>query len=163
MNLDNYDLEDLIKTAYRSELDSEKTYTKIADSVENGLLKDKLMFLAEEEKKHQNFIKKIYNLRFPEKKLTPAEKQVIPFPKIEFTDEDIPLSKILKQAMDAENFAQSFYQKLSKRFDDNDIKNMLQYFADMEKGHFKILENEKESMEKFEQADVYWHMVHAGP
>ncbi len=163
MNLNNYNLEDLIKTVYRSEVDSEKTYTKIADSVENGLLKDKLLFLAEEEKKHQNFIEKIYNLRFPEKKLTPAEKQVISFPEIKFSDEDIPLSKILKQAMDAENFAQNFYQKLSERFDDKEIKNMLQYFADMEKGHFKILENEKESMEKFEQADVYWHMVHAGP
>lgn len=163
MNLDDFDLEDLLKTAYRSELDSEKTYSNIADNVENGLLKDKLMFLAQEEKKHQNFIKKIHKIRFPDKTLTPSKETVIPFPKIEFSDEDIALSKILKQAMDAENFAQNFYQNLSEKFDDKEIKNMLQYFADMEKGHFKILENEKESMEKFEQADVYWHMVHAGP
>jgi rubrerythrin len=163
MNLDDFDLEDLIKTAYRSELDSEKTYSNIADNVENDLLKDKLMFLAKEEKNHQNFIKKIYNLRFPDKTLKPSKETVIPFPKIEFSDEDIPLSKILKQAMDAEKSAQKFYQKLSEKFDDKETKNMLQYFADMEKGHYKLLENEKESMKKFEQADVYWHMVHAGP
>jgi len=33
----------------------------------------------------------------------------------------------------------------------------------MEIGHYKILETEKVSMERFEEGDVYWPMVHAGP
>jgi hypothetical protein len=33
----------------------------------------------------------------------------------------------------------------------------------MELGHYKLLEVEKESMERFEEADVYWPMMHIGP
>ena len=34
------------------------------------------------------------------------------------------------------------------------LNNTLKYFSDMELGHYKLLEVEKESMERFEQADV---------
>jgi len=52
----------------------------------------------------------------------------------------------------------------SSRFEEGSkISNTLLYFADMEMGHYKLLENEKESIERFEEADVYWPMVHVGP
>ncbi len=41
-------------------------------------------------------------------------------------------------------------------------KNTLEYFANMELGHFKILEIEKENVEKFEEYDDYWPMMHVG-
>jgi rubrerythrin len=66
--------------------------------------------------------------------------------------------------MQAEQAAHDFYQSLSKQFTkDKRICNTLSYFADMELQHYKILEIEKESMDRFEEADVYWPMVHAGP
>jgi rubrerythrin len=67
--------------------------------------------------------------------------------------------------MHAEQAAHEFYQALSTQFTKNDatIRNTLSYFADMELQHYKILEIEKESMDRFEEADVYWPMVHAGP
>ena len=79
-------------------------------------------------------------------------------------DENIPISNILKQAMNAEKKSQEFYQSLALRYTENQqIRHTFTYFADMELGHYKILENEKASMERFEAADVYWPMVHAGP
>lgn len=74
------------------------------------------------------------------------------------------MSRLLAMAMQGEQSASDFYQSLAERFEKGSkIHNTLIYFADMEKGHYRILETEKESMERFEEADVYWPMVHAGP
>jgi len=87
----------------------------------------------------------------------------VPLPEIKVT-EDSPLSKLLKEAMNAELSASEFYTKLADRFEEGTkLNSTLVYFSDMEKGHYKILEMEKESMERFEEGDVYWPMVHAGP
>jgi rubrerythrin len=84
-------------------------------------------------------------------------------PKIDL-DEELPVSKLLTMAMNAEEKAEDFYKSLAGRFEEGSkIHNTLLYFADMEKGHYKILEMEKESMERFEESDVYWPMVHVGP
>jgi rubrerythrin len=71
---------------------------------------------------------------------------------------------LLKEAMNAEKVASDFYKSLAGRFEEGcKLYNTLMYFSDMEIGHYKILEMEKESMERFEEGDVYWPMVHAGP
>ena len=53
MNLEKYDLEDLLLAAIKSEVESSTLYLKIAKKTENGLLQDKLEFLAKEEDKHR--------------------------------------------------------------------------------------------------------------
>ena len=84
-------------------------------------------------------------------------------PEVEF-NEKTPLSQLLSQAMKAEESASQFYVSLSNKFEkDSKIHNTLLYFSKMEIGHYKILEIEKESMESFEEGDVYWPMVHVGP
>ena len=66
--------------------------------------------------------------------------------------------------MNAELAASEFYKNLAGRFEQGTkLNSTLLYFSDMETGHYKILEMEKESMERFEEGDVYWPMVHAGP
>lgn len=40
---------------------------------------------------------------------------------------------------------------------------MLIYIAEMEKGHYKLLEIEKENAEKFEAYNIEWPMMHIGP
>jgi len=87
----------------------------------------------------------------------------VPLPEVTY-DEETPMSSLLAQAMNAEQIASEFYKSCSELFEDGSkIHNTLIYFSDMEMGHFKILEAEKESMERFEDADVYWPMVHVGP
>jgi len=163
MNLNHYDIEELLLTAIKSEVESKDLYKKLAKKTKNGLLEDKLNFLANEEEKHRSFIEEIYLNHFPDKKIILPKKTAVPLPKIEYS-EATPLSIVLKKAMDAEIAASNFYKSLSGRFEEGSkIQNTLKYFADMEIGHFKILETEKESMERFEEGDVYWPMVHAGP
>lgn len=163
MNLNQFTLEELLLAAIKSEIASNKLYTKIAEKTKNGLLEDKLLFLAKEEGKHQRYIEDVYTNHYPDKKLKIPDKTPVPLPKIEI-NEDMPTSELLKMAMNAEDDAKEFYTHLASRFENGSkIHNTLLYFADMEQGHYKILEMEKESMERFEEADEYWPMMHVGP
>jgi rubrerythrin len=164
MNLGNFELEELLLAAMKSEIDSKNVYYKLSKKTKNWLLKDKLEFLAKEEEKHWQFIEDIYLNHFPEKKIKIPKETPVPLPELIIPDEDTPVSKILRDAMEAEQVASEFYKALAQRFpDDTKLNNTLLYFADMELGHYKILEVEKDSMERFEEDDVYWPMVHAGP
>jgi rubrerythrin len=163
MELNHYEIEKLLLTAMKSEIESKELYLKLAKKTQNGLLKDKLRFLADEEEKHRLFIEEIYKNHFPKNTIQIPNKSPVPMPQIIF-DENTALSKILKQAMQAEQAASDFYKSLANRFEnESKIHKTLQYFADMEIGHLKILENEKNSMERYEEDDVYWPMIHAGP
>lgn len=164
MDLRKYRLEDLLLAAMKSEIESNDVYTKMAEQVKNGLLKDKLKFLASEEQKHKTFIEHLFKAKFPKKKILIPKTTPVPLPPLVIPDEDTSISTLLKSAMQAEKSAYEFYQELSKQFTkDEKIRNTLSYFADMELQHYKILEIEKESMDRFEEADVYWDMVHVGP
>jgi len=164
MDLKKYTLEDLLLAAMKSEIESHGVYTTIAEKIKNGLIKDKLKFLAKEEEKHRAFVEQVYKAKFPKEKLTIPKTTPVPLPTLIIPDEDTPLGTVLKSAMQAEQSAHDFYQSLSKQFTkDEKIRHTLSYFADMELQHYKILEIEKESMDRFEEADVYWPMVHAGP
>jgi rubrerythrin len=163
MDLNSFDLEDLLLAAIKSEVDSNKLYSKMAKKTKNGLLEDKLNFLANEEEQHRLYIEDIYRNHFTENEIILPKETPVPLPEVEFS-EDTPLSKILKDAMKAEQSASDFYKLLAGRFEEGSkIHNTLLYFSNMEIGHYKILEMEKESMEHFEEGDVYWPMVHVGP
>ncbi len=164
MNKKQYSLKEWILTAIKSEIDSKAVYTTFEKKVKNGLMKDKFHFLATEEMKHQKYLETVFKKTFPKDKLLVPKKTPVPLPEINISkDEDTPLSLLLSQAMIAEKAAQEFYRNFSKQFNDRTISHMLEYFADMELGHYRILQTEKESMERFEEADIYWPMIHAGP
>lgn len=164
MDLSKYTLEDILLAAMKSEMESNSIYSTLAHKVKNGLLKDKLLFLAKEEQKHKEFIERLYAAKFPKKKLHIPATTPVPLPSFVIPDEDTPLGTLLQNAMNAEQAAYDFYKSLSTRFiNEEKIHNILFYFADMELQHYKILEIEKENMDRFEEADVYWDMVHVGP
>jgi rubrerythrin len=163
MDLHNFKLDELLLAAIKSEEESKQFYKKLTKKTKNGLLKDKLEFLAKEEEKHRQFVEDVYMNHFPDQDIKIPASSPVPLPVVELK-EDMPLSKLLYEAMKAELAASDFYISLAKKFEEGTkLHNTLLYFADMEKGHYRILETEKESMERFEEADVYWPMVHAGP
>jgi rubrerythrin len=163
MDLSGFDLEELLLAAIKSEIESNKLYLKMSKKTKNGLLEDKLKFLANEEEKHRIFVEDIYKNHYPENKIVLPRDSPVPLPEVNIS-KDLPLSILLKEAMNAEQSASDFYRSLAGRFEEGTkLNNTLLYFSDMEKGHYKLLETEKESMERFEEGDVYWPMVHVGP
>jgi rubrerythrin len=162
MDLKKYKLEDLILTALKAETDSKDIYTKLADRVENFLLKDRLSFLANEELKHYQFFERLYKQDYPDKNIILPEKSPVPLPEISITD-NIPISDILQSAMHAEKSAHDFYLGIAEQYHRKpEIEKMLIYIAKMEMGHYRLIEIEKENAEKFEGYNMDFPLMHIG-
>jgi rubrerythrin len=155
-------MEDLLLAAIKSEVDSEATYIKLANKVKNGFLSDKLMFIAKEENKHNEFLISVYKMNMQKEPILP-DASPVPLPEVNVSSNMIPPSDIIFQAMKAEEAASEFYRAISERFEDEETKKMLIYLADMEIGHYKLLELEKEQLDREEEYEIEWEMMHIGP
>ncbi|MCK5024839.1 MAG: ferritin family protein [Thermoplasmata archaeon] len=164
MDLSKYTLEELFVTAIKAEIDSREAYSILAGITKNAFLKDRLRFLADEEDKHQTFLEVKFKKHLPNIELTLPEYSPVPLPGIDVSDETVPISQILQQAMDAELAAYDFYVEFAKFVHDkHDLVLTLGYFAKMEQGHYELLKIEKASAEEFEEFDEYHPLMHAGP
>lgn len=164
MDLTEFELEDVILTAMRSEVDSREVYEKLADRVKNFMLKDRFLFLASEEVKHYRFLENLYGREFPGKDIVLPAEAPVPLPSVLVYDEAMPISEVIASAMKAELAARDFYTDMADLYTDREeIRKMLLYIAKMELGHYKLLEHEKETAEEFETFEVEWPMVHEGP
>ena len=161
MDLNIYSLENLLLAAIKSEVESEKVYVNLSNKFKNAFLKDKLKFLAGEEAKHRIFVESVYKKTFKDKAIILPEKISVPLPEIKT---DGPVSEVFLSAMQAEKATYDFYNSLSEKFaDDTSIKQTVIYLATMEMGHYKLLELEKETIDKYEDYDTSWPMIHIGP
>jgi rubrerythrin len=156
-------MNDMLLAAIRSEINANEVYSKLAEGVKNAFLKDKLRFLAGEEKKHEEKLESIYEENFPGKEVIIPEETPVPLPDIILPSEEVPLSQVLESAMGAEMAANEFYTSLSDFFEDPNTKATLTYLAAMEMGHYKLLAIEKEYTQTFEDFDEYYPMMHTGP
>ncbi|MEO0255623.1 MAG: ferritin family protein [candidate division WOR-3 bacterium] len=164
MDLSQYNLEELLSIAIKSEIEAKEIYESLSQKVKNAFLKDKLKFLAQEEQKHKETFESIYRNRFPGKRLILPEKSPVPLPQIKIESERIKISEIFEMAMQAEKNAYDFYISLATYFkEEPETAIMINYIASMELGHYKIFEIEKENALKFEDYDVENPLMHLGP
>jgi len=164
MDLSKFDLADLLLAAVKSEKDSQVIYSRLAQLVKNAFLQERMDFLAQEENKHQQALENIFRQRFPDREIVIPDQPVVPLPEIRFEDEMVPLSKIIAQAMKAEQAAHDFYLQLADRFgSDVEKKNLLLYFSMMEMGHYKLLDLEKSNLERLEEFSQEQELIHLGP
>jgi rubrerythrin len=162
MDISSYSLEDLLLAAIKSEVDAKAIYDQLADKVDNAFLSDKLRFIAGEEKKHKEFLESVYKMNI-QKEPTLPEISPVPLPEINIGSSMTPPSEVIFQSMKAEEAASDFYRSLSERFEDDDTKKMLIYLSEMEIGHFKLLELEKVKLDREEEYEIQWDMMHVGP
>lgn len=163
MDLAQFSKEELFISAIKSEVESCEIYSRLSESVKNAFLKDRLTFLASEEGKHRAFLEGAFKREFPGKELILPEKTPLPLPEIRIPDEMVPLSEVLESAMNAELASQEFYNSFAAQFpDDTDMRKTLELFATMEMGHYRLLEMERDNMQRFESYDAYWPMMHTG-
>lgn len=162
-DLKKYDMEDLLLTAMKAEVDAQGVYRKLAEGVKNAMLRDRLNFLAGEEEKHRLYFEAQFRKDFPGKKICLPEKGVVPLPEVKLEGEDTHLSDVFRQAMAAELAAYDFYRGIAGLYADEATRNMIFYVASMEMGHYRLLEIERENAERFEVFEVSWPDVHVGP
>ena len=153
------DIKTLLGQAIRSEIDAAVFYNSVADAVRNLLLKERMRFLAQEEKKHEAFLRRIYEHRFPGEEIIVPETTPVPSPSFE-PSENTQFSQLFSEAMEAEKAAHDFYMQLASRFS-GEHAQILKYLAMMEMGHYQILETEREmalNVESYENYDPGIHM-----
>ncbi len=156
------DLKELLKIAIKSEIDAAENYHKIAEMTNIFLLKDKFRYLENEEKGHRKLLEKIYRMKYPDEDIVITDEIEMPFPEFSVSD-DMQLSEIIKNAMEAEKWAADFYKDMEKKMDGDDEKAMARYLAAMEESHYYLLKSELEIAYNFEFYDEVHEMMHAGP
>ncbi len=165
----NMDLKEVLEYGIKSEIEAWKVYDHIASLDMPYVMKKKIEFVKEEEKAHEKTLRNIFEDIFPSQEpqipeeLVSGLKTEADFTADIETDEDKPLTELLKQAMKAEKNAQEYHQSLVERFDDNSKAQIAKYLSNMEKTHYSIIENEFEAVREFENFDEFNKLMHAGP
>jgi rubrerythrin len=141
MNIARTPVTQLLEMAIRAELDSEKTYSGLAERVKNPLLKEKFQVLAFEEGKHNVILRNLFAALYPNKQAEIPEKiDAALLPSVKVTPET-SLAEILYQAMSAEKAAQNFYAGLARRVTASK-KKILDYLSKVERSHYQMLYSE---------------------
>ena len=78
LDISSASLDRVISMAIRSEIDAAAIYEKLITMVNNFVLREKLAFLAEEEKNHQKVLESLFEKMFPGKEPDPDEKGACP-------------------------------------------------------------------------------------
>ncbi|MEA3559798.1 MAG: ferritin family protein [Candidatus Thermoplasmatota archaeon] len=159
MDITDFNLEDLLLAAIKSEMESKAVYEYLANKVPGAFLSDKLRFIAQEEQKHREFLEGVFKMYIQKPVGELPLESPVPLPEISIDQPFIQASDVMFQAMKAEEAASDFYRSLSERFDkDEKTKETLIYLAQMELGHYRLLEVEKEHLENTEDYEIQWEM-----
>jgi len=149
INISTAPVKKLLGLAIRSEIDSNKIYSDLANRVTNPLLREKLHLLAFEENKHKIALETLHKSLFKEDEISIPEKtDESLLPSIHYTPSS-SLVDFLYQAMEAEKSAENFYLNLSRRVE-KDQRKILEYLSHVEHSHYMMLKSEYTLAQDFE-------------
>jgi len=134
-------LEEILAIGIRAELEAVEAYSKLAEQIKEPLLQDRFYALAKDEDRHRVILEGLFKENFPGKPMSIPEKSGVPkiHPIISLEN---TVTEILKLAMDAEKLAEDYYKNLAEQFEDNEKKDLLNYLANIEGGHYYFLKLE---------------------
>ncbi len=166
MNIDGMSYRELLIAAAKAEVNSREVYEYLSENTKTFVVSDRFRFLADEEQKHEEFIRTLYQKIFDGSDMNLDEETPLPIPFIKY-DEQSDESEIIEQAMEAEIAARDFYLKIAKKAEDeryeDEVVQTMKYLAGMEQNHYYILESELERIKEFETFDEYFPQMHMGP
>ncbi|MDH7512394.1 MAG: ferritin family protein [Clostridiales bacterium] len=139
----------LLGYAVRAEIDSNRSYARLASRAKNPLLREKFLVLAFEEKKHKEVLTKLFESLYQGEKIEvpdAVDEKLLPVVHLRPSSS---LADILYQAMEAERSAQDFYLRLAKRVRPPKRK-ILEYLSKVEKSHYFMLRSEYAMAQQFE-------------
>ena len=166
VDVSSLSVEKALSMAFKSEVDAAEAYHKLGSMVKNFILRDKLTFLADEENKHQKLLREVYKKVAGGREPPESEKSLAPRLTLALQEKST-VTDLLEYAMDAEKISEEFYDALSQNVEERGLKEILQYLASMEHGHYFLLKGEYELCLKdeayYDREDFQYDMVHIGP
>jgi rubrerythrin len=139
----NKSLEAILEKAIRNEEGAFRFYMDLYNTVEDKVAKNTLVFLADEEKKHRDYLIKYRDGVYPEKTMTVSEETTAKIK--EFTGKhDIKKNSQPKDiylvAADRELNAYNFYKKLADIHPSGEVRELLLRIAQEELKHKEKME-----------------------
>lgn len=159
---------EILGIAIQSEIESARYYQSIRAAVRSRLLKDKMSFLASEERKHRRILTEYYYQKFPNMPLSRPAKSPIPKPDI-FGRGKTTVSGAFEAAMRSEKKAEDFYRVMATNMNDAQGTLLLKYLAKVENSHYQLLYNDLELIRqagKLKQLTILYQSdenIHIGP
>ena len=166
VDVSSLSVEKALSMAVQSEAEAVEVYQKLHVMVKNFVLKDKLRFLAEEERRHRMLLTELYKKLTGSTEPPKTDRSIMPRLAIALK-ENQTVPDLIELAMEAEKLSEEFYDNLSQNVEERGLQEILQYLASMEHGHYFLLKGEYELCIKdeayFEREDFQYDMVHIGP
>jgi rubrerythrin len=139
---------EVLEIAIKAEIDAAAMYRKMIDMVANKDLKNRLLYLENEEKGHRALFEREYKKKFPDVELDLPKKSAVPSVE-EALHKEMSLKELFEIAMQAERLSEDFYKELAEISDDLQATATYQYLARVEHGHYDLLKNELEFLKQF--------------
>ncbi len=153
------DVKEILITAMNLEKKGEEFYSRAVMDVEDPVAKNTLLFLAEEEKRHREFINGIYKSLGKEEELKKMKDQFTGssvFPdyskfvsRVKTTEKD---AGILREAREIEIRSEEFYREKQKEVTGEIEREILEMLAKEERKHLKWIEY----LQEFVEEHGYW-------
>ncbi len=158
---------EVLALGIKSEANASDIYRLMAEKVQNSLVKEKLLKLADEEKRHQEILTQLY------RKITGGEEPVLQRKGIsevkDFLEGEYSHEAALELAIRSEEEAEKFYTEAAKKSEDPNGRFMFEYLANFERGHKILLQNELNALRNnphwFDEEGNLWDdgTIHIGP
>ena len=139
---------EVLEIAIKAEVDAAAMYRKMAKMVKNKDLKNRLLYLENEENGHQALFERMYKKQFPDVELDLPKVSAVPSVE-DALHKEMGLKKLFEIAMEAELLSEKFYNELAEISQDLQATTTYRYLARVEHGHFDLLKNELEFLKKF--------------
>lgn len=139
----------MLKQAIRSEIDGRRFYEFLADKTKNPDAKRKLTTLAQDERRHESILYRIYKKKFGEEVDEVPEKGVgvlSEFFAHPEKHEGLNEVQYIEMAIKAELAATEYYKGEAKNAEDDETKQIFSRMAEEEFGHYESLEAEKSAI-----------------
>ena len=153
---DNLTPVEIIGLAIRSEEEASAFYGHISKLVKNELVRSKYESLAREEGRHREMLVALYRKMTGEKGAPPKIPGDPATAEGGFPVENASIEDLLNFAIAREQEARRFYTKAAERTNDHTSKRMLEYLADIERGHETMLKSELDAYLR----DKNWYAEH---
>jgi rubrerythrin len=159
---------EVLGVAIKSEVDAAALYARLAGQVHNHALLAKLDFLRQEEEKHRVLLQDLYARRFPDVELRLSTRSLLPSLQVALPEQST-VPELFQLAMLAEQVSANFYSHEAERAGDEAGRIMLRYLANVERGHFHMVETEYDLVSRFPEyysADEFHigdELMHIGP
>ena len=139
---------EIVGVATRAEIDAHLFYIEMSKRIKNQIVKERILTLAAEEQRHERILKNLLR-QWTGENDPPVPKDSL-FPLNTLINDGMTHARVLETAIELERAAAKRYIEASRAAQDDSGRRQLEYLAEFERIHERILASELEALKKDE-------------